>query len=619
MTANKIEIGAYRPIYLWGGPGTIRMNRVKFMDQKVNEFAHHEVHTIEGANKVVGAIYSNWIHLMYDWGFPPEIEWEDWEDFKKACAIYHELGVKVFAYIQTSNCVFQGSFQSKDWYALDANGRKVYYYTQRYMANLLHPEWQAHIRELITRAIDDGADGIFFDNLWDGAMPISLMGTWLGNAGSYDPISKRKYFDETGTTVPLDVAEDTGEVREYLNWRIRKVTSVVAEFAAHARRLKPDVMIGANDFDMVMRNSPVIYGLSLEQQAQIQDITMIENFSIPKWNSHKDVLVNNAQTIRVARELVGDAAHLSVLSYDDGIGFDGMYHPLRFRQTIAEAAACGATNTIKGTEYFHDGQHTMLTANGFEVQCGAIGDYQRWLEAHAEFFKGKRKNLADVVLFYPEEDMVFHWHLTAPIFFATGQVLLKAGIPWRVARKSSDIANAKTVFVFSKNHHQRIHNSILVAELDGWGKLSSPKPLSKHKTLRKLLYSIVEPLWRSYFASKGMRRLIDHLRLFKLFTGTALFDLPPASLQTILLSTVISDLPRVSSSQPVLMEVWQKENVTQVHLVNYAENPQQVSVEFAEPVEVEVFSPDIDRVETMRRKKITIQLNVYSILVMKEA
>ena len=29
------KLGKYRPIYLWGGPSTIRMNKVKFMDYPV--------------------------------------------------------------------------------------------------------------------------------------------------------------------------------------------------------------------------------------------------------------------------------------------------------------------------------------------------------------------------------------------------------------------------------------------------------------------------------------------------------------------------------------------------------------------------------------------------------
>jgi len=95
------------------------MNKVKFMDYPVDEAAHLEVHEENVAELVVDKIHSNWVHLMYDWGFPPEIEDEDWEDFKKGAEAYHKAGSPVFAYIQTSNCVYQGSFKKKNWYALN--------------------------------------------------------------------------------------------------------------------------------------------------------------------------------------------------------------------------------------------------------------------------------------------------------------------------------------------------------------------------------------------------------------------------------------------------------------------------------------------------------------------
>ena len=106
---NPFRVGPYRPIYLWGGPGTIRMNRLKFMNQPVDEEAHHQAHKLDGAKRVLEDLYCNWVHLMYNWGFPPEVEQEDWDDFKRAVQIYHEQDSQVFAYIQTSNCVFGNS------------------------------------------------------------------------------------------------------------------------------------------------------------------------------------------------------------------------------------------------------------------------------------------------------------------------------------------------------------------------------------------------------------------------------------------------------------------------------------------------------------------------------
>lgn len=87
------------------------MNRVKFMNYPVDEAAHQAVHEAP------------------TWGFPPEVEAEDWESLRQAAEHYHKLGSPVFAYVQSSNCVYGGSFVDKDWYARDAKGRKVYYYS----------------------------------------------------------------------------------------------------------------------------------------------------------------------------------------------------------------------------------------------------------------------------------------------------------------------------------------------------------------------------------------------------------------------------------------------------------------------------------------------------------
>ncbi|NSW51398.1 MAG: hypothetical protein HPY85_02700 [Anaerolineae bacterium] len=586
MKEKLLNIGEYRPIYLWGGPGTIRMNRVKFMNQPVDEFTHLEAHEKSGAQRIVDNVYSNWVHLMYDWGFPPEIEQEDFESFSHGAEAYHQLGVKVFAYMQTSNCVFMDSYTDKDWYALDGHGRKIYYYTQRYMVDLLNPEWQEHLREMIRGAIERGADGIFFDNLWFGAMPVSMMGAWLGEAGCFTRINRELYRTETGMDIPQDVNNDSPDVRMFIHWRARKLTGVLAELAGYARTLKPDVLIGANDFDVVMRSATMIYGMNLSQLAGVQDITMIENYAIPKWvDGTRPKLVNNALTIRVAREWVKDQAHLSVLSYDDGIGWDGMYPPRRFLQTMAEAAACGASNTVKGTEFYHDGRHTVLSAEEFRREQLAIGEFQRWLENHTHWFSGKRENLAEVFLSMPEDALVFHWHETAPVFFGVAQTLTAAGIPWRCVNDPAEIKDGCTVFGFTplcrerfngRNGYQYLH----IPDLQGWEKMGKKSLVKRHRWLRNLLRLGIEPLWHAYFSSKLVRKVIDGLRLFRLFTGTPYFNLPAPDQQHALLAQITTSSPIVSSSQPMLIESWQSGDELQVHLVNYSQEPQEVTVDF---------------------------------------
>jgi hypothetical protein len=185
---SSFQIGKYKPIYLWAGPGTIRMNKIKFMNYPVDEDIHREAHTLPTAKLVVDKIYVNWVHLMYDWGFHPE-----------------------------------------------------------------------------------------------------------------------------------------------------------------------------------------------------------------KEPQHR--LANNALTIRNTREFVRNNAHLSVLSYDVGIGFDPVYPPRRHQQAVGEAAACGASMTIKGTEYNDGKRMTLLTDRTYYEQQVAIGDYHHWLEDHQDPYQN-RKNTAPVGLMH---------------------------------------------------------------------------------------------------------------------------------------------------------------------------------------------------------------------------
>ncbi len=619
---NPFQIGKYRPIYLWAGPGTIRMNKVKFMNYPVDENIHLEAHRALAAKLVVDELYTNWVHLMYDWGFPPEVEVEDWEDFRKAADAYHAAGSPVFAYIQTSNCVFSGSFRSKDWYARDPKGRKVYYYSRRYMVDWTHPEWLQHLKGLIKGAIERGADGIFFDNMWYGEEPFGLLGAWLGGAGCYCDRCQALYQQETGHTIPEKILPEREEVAEYLRWRAGRVTSTIQMLADYLHSLKPDAPISANDFDVTMRNSYLIYGIDVEALARIQDIIMVENFALPCWDSHPQPrLVNNALTIRNTREFVRDQAHLSVLSYDFGIGFDPVYPPRRHQQAIGEAAACGASMTIKGTEYNNGKRMTLLTDKAYYKQHLAIGNFHHWLEEHQTLYQS-RTQIAPVGLLHPGEHLWRHWMALAPVYYSAGQVLTSEGIPWRVVRDGDSMEGLSVLLTFVPDgRHPKAEvdgvEQIHVPALPGWA-------------WRKLNVVAQEGLWhnlaevlglsllRAYHGSRLARWLLDKMKMAKTFTQTTLFNLPERNITRSLLDALPKNItPRVKSDQPVLIEIWQKGNERQIHLLNYALAPQTVEMRFGSSVIAEILSPDTTTILSRKGKFIAFNLDVYSVLVIK--
>ena len=611
--------GEHRPVYLWAGQATVRMNRLKFMDAPVDEFVHEEAHTATGARRMADEAGCNWAYLMYDWGFPPEIEAEDWEDFRLAAEAYHQAGAPVFAYIQTSNCVYQGSFVEKDWYARNPRGRKIYYYSGRYMVDWTHPDWIAHLKDLIKGALERGADGIFFDNLWYGEQPNALLGAWLGGAGCYCDRCRTLYRDETGQELPEKILPDRDDVADYLRWRAGRVTATIKDLSAYARELKPGCPISANDYDVTMRNSYLIYGLDVEALAEIQDVIMVENFALPRWDPQpKASLSNNALTIRNTREFVRGRAHLSVLSYDVGIGFDPVYPPRRHQQGIGEAAACGASMTIKGTEYNNGERMTLLTDPAYQAQQEAIGQYNRWLADHQALFQ-ERTNLAPVGLLHPEEDLWRRWMSLAPVYYGAGQALTAAGIPWRVVRKGDSPEGLQVLFTFTPyDRDTRLPGidcrSVHVPALPGWAwrKMTA---VARGGFWHDLVEGMGLSLVRAYHGSRFARRLMDSLNMVTLVNQKTLFDLPSDELVDGLVGMLPGELcPRVRAADPILIEFWGQAGQQQVHLMNYDNRIQEIMVEFDRPVRAEILSPDSTDRQVLEGQTLTFDLDIYSIL-----
>ncbi len=620
MTQNNVfAIGHHRPVYLWAGPGTVRMNQLKFMDAPVDVFVHDEAHTQVGARRMVEEAGFNWAYLMYNWGFPPEVEAGDWEDFHKAAKIYQAEGIKVFGYVQTSNCAFQGSFKDKDWYAQDPKGRPIYYYTGRYMTCWLHPEWLDQLRKMISGIIGAGSDGVFFDNPWLGEAPIHFGGTWSGSAGCHCDRCQRAFRQETGLTIPtrIDLESDKTS-RDYLRWRADLVTSTLGELAAYARSLNPGIFISANDYDAVMRPNYITHGIDLRGLAQVQDVVMIEDFALPRWqpgdSQNSAELVNNAITLRTALALVGDTP-LSTDPYDKGIGFDDVYPPRRLQSGIVEAAACGATMVVKGTEYVDSqGVFTLLTAKKYAPERAAANDIHHWLSAHADLYR-ERRNAARVGLLYPKEGMHFQWDQLAPRYFGVCQTLTNAGIPWRVVTAGGDWDGLETLFTLEKADHPTPSPHIIyVPDLPGWS-LPKPSYLARHRGLLDLLSGFLSWYYRAYFRYRWARRITDGLGITQWFLQSPHFRMPADEDQSTILGA-LGELPapRVESTEaPVLIEVWQRGGERQIHLVNYGPNPQTVQVTIGQSAMGEIISPYHETVE-FTGKKVELDLGIYTVL-----
>ena len=89
--------------------------------------------------------------------------------------------------------------------------------------------------------------------------------------------------------------------RLYLKWRAGRVTATLVELAEHCRQINPEIVVSANNFDAVVRNSYVMLGMDLEALARVQDVIMIEHYGLPRWEEEEGLLLNGALAIRTAR------------------------------------------------------------------------------------------------------------------------------------------------------------------------------------------------------------------------------------------------------------------------------------------------------------------------------
>ena len=130
-------------------------------------------------------------------------------------------------------------------------------------------------------------------------------------------------------------------------------------------------------------------------------------------------------------------------------------------------------------------------------------------------------------------------------------------------------------------------------------------------------------LFRAYFSNRTFRNLLDRNNITqRVIQGGSeynpLFRVPPAEERTVLLKA-LGDLPvpRVQAKKPVLIEWWRQGETDQLHLVNYADAPQEVTVTLPWHAQARALSPDSDEILTLEGRSLRLLLDVYTILLCK--
>lgn len=597
-----------KALYLLGGAGTRRMNQLKFMGRFGDDSNLDMIYSIEGAEKVA-AMGFNCVFLAYHWGFPPEIERDDWIAFQSAVEHYHRVGVKVFGYIQASNCVYSGSYTDKDWYALDSYGGKIYYYTGRYLTSLSHSGWVGEIRDRVRSLVETGADGIFFDNIWAAGVGVDISEMPMGIIGSYDEYSRRAYAAAfNGAEIPLVLDTQIPQTQQYLRWRASLLSTVLRDWVQTARDLNPNIMIAANNIDIVARNSYVAFGIDIEQLTDIQDLIVVQNYALPRVLENKTVIANAITIGAVASRSKGKPAYTAPAR--DGVGYETMWSPLQIKRALLEALAMNMPLLVKGTGFLYHHTFTSLLHRRYEQHTDELRQLAVWTDEHTEWLE-KRQNYSPLAIYYPYRALHWSWNRIAPYFFAACQVLLQHGYPLRIVGDDDSWDGIQTLIV-PPGHVDGLDEKLsrfveaggrvvpLVQARDasqmsplwkGWYPFKYRIP--RWRWLRRRLNRGAALSWRLYHRYRFGRWIGGWLKVNRALTQSPLHFVPADYLQKVLLDAIRDETcPRVESETPILLTVWiEADGTRQWHLVNYSDEAQRVTLYLGDLTGAWIYTP----------------------------
>ena len=330
-------------LYAWGGPGTTRLLHTKYFSPNVDTDSFLTLYDFATLKKLQDALQLTDVWATASWGFGDKKEQEDWQFLLDRVPNFHRLGIKVHAYIQGWNLV-TSDFPKADFWALDGAGRKMAYSKGRAFTCVNHPEFQRLFLDRVTRAAESDVDGVFIDNILFGLPPAFIRKDLLPACGcrcTYCRNAFQKQFDYA--LAHFEIAREQ-DVRDFLAFRCESTFNLLekAKKIAHIHNKQ----FGVNFYDPLNHTPEIFYGYELEKVLSLVEYVLIENHGLPTD-------VSNNEYLRLLTKLTKKP--IFVVSYKEGIGFEGAYTPEDFATIRQESKDLGFSPCYKGTEFTTDG------------------------------------------------------------------------------------------------------------------------------------------------------------------------------------------------------------------------------------------------------------------------
>lgn len=330
--------------YCWAGPGTIRMLELKFFNPRIDYKSLMQSYDYDYLARIQDTFGVTDVWATYSWGFNPKTEKEDYNFLLSKLNNFKKLGIQVHAYMQGTNLVYS-EFPDVDWFCEDEHGRPVTYYRGRRVTCVNNPGFTQFVNKKIEKLVDLGFDGMFMDNVVMGQMPVPIFKNKLPFvfAGCRCIYCLKKFSEETGETIPVNLERNPDITKEYLNFRVKSLTNFIEGNSKLVRSKK--MQFGTNSYDPLF-NTDFVFGFNIKNLQNSQDYILFENHSFPNpkkrlGNEYIDVL---SKTMKKP---------VFCVSYKKGIGQDSEYSQDDFNNLYSEEFSF--SHCLKGSEYLTNG------------------------------------------------------------------------------------------------------------------------------------------------------------------------------------------------------------------------------------------------------------------------
>ena len=228
------------------------------------------------------------LRLVWSPGFSHEGDRVQWEIMREYIRKAHRKRIKVTTYLSLTNSFWQEMFEAEpqagQWRQVHHDGGNVPYMAATYYGEVSrvlmcvnNPGWREYMKYKVRAALEAGADGLFFDNLFSKCFcPICREGFARYTQEVYgqahelprpDAITQNQLQKQTGIEVIADSDHNLSGDRPFLHqarseyWNL-STTDFLREVWEMSRRIKPDVLFGHNAHERWPMNQVGNYKLS---------------------------------------------------------------------------------------------------------------------------------------------------------------------------------------------------------------------------------------------------------------------------------------------------------------------------------------------------------------------